>query len=372
MRRTFKYRARLSRKTEVNALCWLGLCRTLYNLTLEQRIINYREFQHSTTAFEQMRQLRELKDQYPEFKVVYSHTLQDVIKRVDRAFNLFFSRCKAHKEKAGFPRYRGADRYDSFTLDYIAGWKLNGKNLNIRGVGVFKLHLSRPIQGQIKTVTIKRSPTGRWYAYFSCDDVPKREFKPTNREVGIDVGLKNFAVDSDGKVTENPRFLRKSQKLLADRQRRLQTKQRGSNNRQKSKLIVAKTHEHIHNQREDFLHKTANHYIQNYNRIFIEDLEVINLIENGKTKLSKSITDASWGLFLGMLQAKAEEAAHEVIKVNPRGTSQICSQCGERVPKTLADRVHSCPNCGLTVDRDFNASLNILRLGQSRLEASCL
>lgn len=380
MKRTYKYKAKINKETESNALQWLSLCQNLYNSVLEQRRIMYRQHRKSLTCYDQIKQLPEMKKEILEYKQVGSQVLQDVVERVDKAFKAFFRRLKT-TDKAGFPRFRSFHRYDSFILKQ-AGWKLEGRNLYIKNVGRFKLFLSRPIEGNIKTVTIRKTPTNDWYVCFSCDNVPVRYFPETDKEVALDVGIKSFLVDSDFNFVENPRFFRDSEKLLRRKQRKLARAKKGSNRRNKTRLQVAKTHLKIRNQRIDFLHKLSNSYIENYKRIYIEDLNIQGLVrrpkpikgEKGnflpnkaraKSGLNKSILDTSWYTFFLMLSYKAEEADRIVQKVRPHGTSQICSSCGEKVPKTLKVRIHSCPHCLIKLDRDFNASLNILSAGQA-------
>lgn len=361
MKRTFKYKAKINKNTEANAIQWLSLCCALYNSVLEQRRVLYRQYRHSVSCYDQIKQLPDLKKELPEFKQVGSQCLQDVVERVDKAFKAFFRRLKTG-EKAGFPRFKPFRRYDSFTLKQ-AGWKLDGRNLDITNVGRFKLFLSRPIEGTIKTVTVTRSTTGEWFVCFSCDDVSKKPLPETGKEVGLDVGLNHFIVDSDSHVVDNPRFFRKSEKALRIVQRKLSRCKKGSNRRQRVKLQVAKKHEKVRNQRNDFLHKTANYYIENYDMICIEDLKIKNMVRN--KHLSKSISDASWGILGSMLSYKAESAGRTISRVNPYRTSVNCSGCGEPVQKSLKIRIHCCPHCGLILDRDLNASLNILAVGQT-------
>lgn len=355
MKRAFKYRAVINKEIEANCYKWLWLCRTLYNMGLEQRIAARKLFK-SISANEQMKQLVGLKSDFPEFKIVNSQTLQDVLQKLDKAFRVFFNR-----EEFGFPRFKNRDRYKSFTLKQT-GWKLEGRYLYIKNVGRFKLHLSRPIQGNIKTVTIKRSSTGKWFVTFSCDDVPARLLPANDVEIGIDVGINRFLVDSDGIPVENPQFFRQSEKLLRRRQRSLSRKKQGSNRRKKAKTLVAKTHEKIVNQRNDFCHKTANKFLEKAGTVYVENLNVKGMVKN--KHLSKSISDSSWGKFFNMLAWKAEGAARRVIKVSARNTSQICSGCGRMVPKSLSVRIHRCPYCGLVIGRDHNAARNVLQRGQ--------
>ncbi|MFH1453459.1 MAG: transposase, partial [Armatimonadota bacterium] len=254
------------------------------------------------------------------------------------------------------------DRYDSFTLKQ-AGWKLDGRYLYIKNIGRFKLFLSRAISGTIKTVTIRRTSSGKWFVAFSCDDVPERKLPESIDEVGIDAGVKNLLVDTCGNFIDNPKNFRKSEKVLRRRQRALSRKKKSSYRRRKVRIIVAKTHEKIANQRKDFWHKKANSYIQNFGIIYIENLNIKGMVRN--RHLSKSIADCSWGMFFNLLCYKAEEAGRIVIKVRPHGTSQKCSKCGKNVSKDLSVRVHHCSFCGIELDRDLNAAINILRFGQN-------
>lgn len=368
MRKTFLYEARINRKTAENVGQWLETCRTLYNLALDQRISVYRDYQKTLSGYDQANELPELKAAFPEFKAVDAQVLQDVLERLDEAYKAFFRRLKQKNNKAGFPRFKGYSRYDSFTLKQHS-WKLEGRYLTIARVGRFKLFLSRPIDGDIKTITVRRAPGGKWLVAFSCDNVPEKKLPASDKEVGIDVGIRCFCVDSDGGILENPAFFRKSEKLLRCRQRAIARKKKGSKRRAKARVLVAKTHAKISNQRRDFLHKVANAYVIGYGMISVEDLKIRNMVQN--RHLAKSIADSSWGKFFELLSYKAGEAGRTVIKVAPQNTSQMCSQCGEKVPKSLSVRTHRCPFCGLTIDRDLNASLNILRAGQAR-QASTL
>jgi len=362
MKKTYKYRLHANCQTVANAEQWLWLCRRLYNAALEQRITAYKQGRHTLSAYDQSNELIDLKAAFPEYRDVGSQVLQGVLERLNLAYKAFFRRVKSNHGKGGFPRFKGRNRYNSFTLKQV-GWKLDGKYLTIRNVGRFKLRLSRAIEGDIKTVTICRAPTGKWYACFSCDNVPERYLAPSDKAVGIDVGLKAFVVDSDGGKVEPPRVLREAEAILRRKQHKLSRRVKGSNRRRKARVLVAKAHEKVKNQRNDFLHKTANYYIANYGLIAIEDLRIQNMVQN--RHLSKSISDSAWGQFFVYLDYKAAEAGRIVVKVSPRDTSQNCSSCGVKVPKTLAVRVHACPNCGLVLDRDENAAINIKAAGQA-------
>lgn len=356
LRKTFQYKAQINRATAAQAERCLYLCQQLYNLCLSQRIEVYKQHKVTLTAYDQSNQLPELKAACPEFKEVGSQVLQEVVERVGKAFRGFFSRLKTQKGKAGFPRFRGRERYDSFTLKQ-AGWRLSDQYLEIKGIGTFKLRLSRPIEGRIKTVTVKRTTWGDWFVSFSCDQVPPKVWPaPEKEKTGIDVNVLNFCTDSDpdSQPVENPRHFLKAQKELRKRQRRVSRRKKGGHNRRKAVKQVAKTHAKVARQRKDFLHKTANHYIRRYHMIGIEDLMIANMVRN--PHLAKHILDAGWGTFFQLLIVKAEEAGRQVIPVKPHFSSQECYKCHVLVPKALSVRVHHCWSCGLKIDRDKNSA----------------
>ncbi len=361
MRKTFKFKAKLSKATKQNATVWLGLCQNLYNLALEQRIIAYKRCGISLSTFSQSNELPDLKKEFAEFKQVNSQTLQETIERVGKSFQGFFSRLKLIGVKAGFPRFRSYHRYDSFTLK-TSGWKLDGRHLKIKGIGILKLFLSQPIQGRVKTVTISRDACGDWWVSFSCDEVPEKDYPHPDAElVGIDVGISHFCTDTDGLHVANPKYYRKAQAELRRKQRQVARRKKGSNRRKKAAQGLARTHRKVKRMRLNFLHKTANHYIEKYQTICVESLKVKNMVKN--RHLSKSIADSGWSTFFELLSYKAAEAGRELIKVNPRNTSQNCSGCGQKVPKSLGTRVHDCPYCNLSLDRDVNAARNIAAIG---------
>jgi putative transposase len=360
MRKTFQYKAKLSKSVERKALNWLYLCRNLYNSCLEQRISLYAQRKIGISGYTQSKELPLLKQEFPEYKEVSAQTLQEVIDRIQKAYDSFFRRLKKG-ETPGFPRFKGKDRYNSFVLKQT-GWKLEKNNLIVKNIGKFKLFLSRPILGDIKTITVKYTSNG-WFINFSCDNVPLKPLPQVNKEIGIDVGLKVFLADSDGNFISNPKFFRESEKELRVKQRSLSRKKKGSSRRKKCKKQVFKCYTKIKNRRLDFTNKLAKKYVDACGVIYIENLKIKNMIRN--KHLSKSISDVAWGLFRQKLEFKAEEAGRLVIAIDPRNTSQICL-CGEMVPKTLAIRTHKCLSCGLIIDRDVLAAKNILRFGQNR------
>ncbi len=368
VRRTYKYRLLGNKNTYTNAGRWLALCRRLYNMALEQRIAVYKRNKESLSFYEQKRQLPDLKAGFPEYREVDAQVLQDVLERLGKAYQGFFRRVK-NGDKPGFPRFKGRDRYKSFTLKQNS-WKLDGKYLTIRNVGRFKLRLSRPVEGDIKTVTIRREPTGKWYVCFSCDNVPERVLEKSSKSIGIDVGIKSFLVDSEGNKVDSPAYFRQSERLLRRRQRTLCRRVKDSHRRHKARILVAKAHEKVKNQRNDFLHKVANRYISNYGYIFIEDLNIKGMVRNHH--LSKSIADSSWGKFFELLSYKAEGAGRTLTRI-PRfePSSKTCSECGAvNQDLTLNDRQWVCQACGVLHERDYNAAKNIHRVGQTLREVT--
>jgi putative transposase len=368
VRRAYKYRLYPTRAQAEKLDRVLDLCRELYNAALQERRDAYRMAGVTITYYAQKRELPGVKEVRPEYRQVGSQVLQDVIQRVEWAFAAFFRRVRAG-EKPGYPRFRGRDRYDSVTYTQ-AGWKLGADGrLELAGIGALKVRWSRPLQGTIKTVTIRRS-ADQWYVCFSCVlDVPQPT-TPDRPATALDVGLEYFATLADGSHIDNPRYLRAAEDVLARRQRRLQTKRRGSKNRRRARLLVAKAHRRIRNKRLDFHHQEARKIVDRHGAVAIEGLRVANMVRN--PHLAKSIADAGWNQFLTILTTKAEEAGLVVVVVNPAGTSQMCSGCGRSVPKTLSDRWHTCPyeDCGLSLQRDHNSACEILhRAGLARAVA---
>lgn len=362
MRKCFKYRIRANQKIYQKAENWLSLCRQLYNDCLKERIVNYKEKKKSISQSQQKAKLPQLKKIHPQFRQINSQTLQDVIERLDRAYQGFFRRLKARNGKVGFPRFKGKNRYDSFTLKQT-GWKLdlNNKALTIKNIGKFKILFHRPIEGTIKTLTIQRTNTNKWFVSFSCDNVSPKLLPKTGQKIAIDVGCQSFLTTSEGEKIENPRFLKKSEAILTMRQQRLSKRKKGSNRKEKARLLVAKIQEKISNQRKDFHFKVANKLLKEADTIYLEKFNSFNSFRS----LNRSMRDVAWFQFFSILKAKAVEAGRKIVEVSAKNTSQICSKCGAEVSKDLSIRIHKCPFCGLEIDRDWNSALNIFRLGTS-------
>jgi putative transposase len=334
-------------------------CRHLYNHALSERKTAYHERGVSIGFARQSASLPALKRESPYLPRVHSQVLQDVLHRVDRAFQAFFRRVKAG-ETPGYPRFKGKGWYDSFTYpQWGNGVKLDSGRLILSKIGAIRVHKDRPLDGTPKTCTMVRKADG-WYASIACEVAPS-PLPPTGKAIGVDVGLESFATLSNGTQIANPRYYRAAERKLKQAQRRLSRRVKGSNRRRKARELLAKAHLRIKRARQDFAHKTARALVNDYDHIAVEKLNIRGMVRNHP--LAKSISDAGWGLFLSILCAKAASARRIVVEVNPAGTSQVCAQCSEQVIKRLAVRWHSCPYCGCELHRDHNAALNILKKG---------
>lgn len=367
MRKTFKYRLYPTKKQKHFLQASLDACRWVYNETLVIRKKTYEKKKESLSLYDTNNLLIHWKKDNPELINAHSQCLQNAQLRVDLAFKAFFRRVKTG-EKPGYPRFKAFDRYDSFTFPQ-SGFKLVENKLNISKTGNIKIKLHRSITGTIKTCTIRKQ-ADKWYACFSVEYNPK-PLKKNNKAVGVDVGLETFATFSTKEKIVNPRFFKTDEKVLAKAQRKLSKQTKGSPKRKRVKKVVIRIHERISNRRHNFIHQEARKVVNKFGIICVEKLKIKDMMNNHtKTfghKLNKSIADVAWNQFAQQLFFKAEDAGRKVIAVEPRGTSQRCSQCGMIVKKDLSVRWHKCPVCNVHLHRDFNASLNILSLGLQTL-----
>jgi putative transposase len=357
MQKAYKYRIYPSKDQEAKLLATLEVCRILYNSCLVDRKNHYEATGKGLSRVRQQEIMAADKKRVLLLNEVHSQVLQDVLFRVDRAFQGFFRRLKENSGKAGYPRFKPEGRYNSITYPQEPGFRIEDGKLHLSKIGHLKIKMHRDIVGKVKTCTI-RGDGNQWYACFSAEYEP--EIRPVHEKaVGIDVGLKSFAVLSDGTSIENPKHLRKAEGRLRRKQRELSRKIKGGANRKKARSIVTNLHRKVRNQRSDFHHKEVRKIVDSCGLIVVEDLRIRNMVRN--RHLSKSISDAGWGGFLNILAYKAEEAGCRFEKVPPHHTSVNCSCCGTAVSKNLATRVHRCPVCGLILDRDHNAAINILQ-----------
>jgi putative transposase len=366
VRKTYKYRLYPTPEQAQALDTVLWRCRTLYNIALEERKTAWDRCGVSLNYYHQANELPDLKAACPEYRDVHSQVLQDVLKRLEKTYQDFFRRIR-EGEKPGHPRYKGHNRYRSYTYpQYGNGAVLDGGVLSLSTIGRIPIKLHRPLEGTPKTVTVSREADG-WYAGFSCAEVPVQPLPRSGQETGIDLGLESFATRADGEYVHNPRHYRQGQRYLRFCQRRVDRRQPGGKRRRKAGVLLAKAHQHIVNQRRDFHHKEALKLVRDYDVIYHENLRVCNMVKNHS--LAKSISDAGWSGFLTILTFKAASAGKRVVAVEPALTSQRCSgpNCDEVVWKGLSVRWHECPKCGASLHRDHNAALNILRLGQEQV-----
>ncbi len=359
IRKTYKYRLYPTDKQVALLSEQLAEACRLYNAALQERRDAWRINRERVSYYTQANQLKEIRAS-GDLALANCQTCQDVLMRVDRALVGFFNRVK-RGEKAGFPRFRSYTRFDSYTFPtYGNGCKLLacGK-LRLQGVGTVKVKLHRSVVGKIKTVTVKREGA-RWYVCFVAECEPS-VLPSCTQSVGVDVGISAFATLSNGLKIENPRHYNASQARLRRAQRKVSRRKKGSSSRRKAVQLLRRINAHIKNQRADFHHKVSRRLVNNFGFIVVEDLNVQGMASG---MLAKPVNDAGWSAFITKLAYKAAEAGRELMRVDPRGTSQRCV-CGASVPKTLKQRWHECTSCGLSVDRDHASALEILRLGLS-------
>lgn len=365
LRKTYKFKLKPTpaQARMLDSIVWA--CRRLYNTALEQRITLYKQRGVSVSQYAQEAELKDLRAAMPEYAAVHSHVLQDVLARLNKTYQDFFRRVTTGHggQTPGFPRFQGRNRWHSFTYkEYGNGARLDNGFLVLSKIGRMAVRWSRLMEGTPKTVTLSREADG-WYVCFSCADVPRQPLAPTGQEIGIDLGLESFATLSDGTMIHNPRCYRKAERRLKTAQRKVARRKKGSNRRRQAVKLLAKAHQAVKRQRQDFQQKAALKLVQQYDTIYHEDLQVANMVKNHH--LAKSISDAGWSAFLTILAFKAAYAGKQAVAVQPAYTSQRCSGCGVIVSKGLSVRWHSCPDCGTSLHRDHNAARNIERAGQA-------
>ena len=374
---TYKFRI-YPNKTQINKIDnILDLSHKLYNAMLEQRKMAYelnKDFHEDLKVNynTQSTELSELKNEFPEYREIYSQVLQNVADRLDKAYGNFFRRIKEKKNgkriKAGFPRFKSRNSYKSITYTQSGFKIMDNTHIFLSEIGTIRMLKHREIKGNIKQLTIKRDKTENYFATFIVEENNENrnysEF-PYN-PVGIDVGLIKLIATTDNTPVDPPKYLRKSEKKLKKAQRNLSRKQKGSMNRMEARVKVAKINIHISNQRNDFSQKLSRKLVNNHNFIAYEDLNIENMMKNHN--LAKSIADASWGELINNTIYKAERAGKYCIKVNPRNTSKACSYCGNIIEEQSLDiREYHCSKCGLIMDRDDNAAVNVLNAGLKKL-----
>jgi putative transposase len=385
-KKTHKYRA-YPTKVQISRLeNQFSMCRYLYNWALADRIWLYENHGISISYNIQQNELPILKDERPWYKSVHSQVLQNVLKRLDLAYEAFFKRMEKGSEAPGVPKFKKYGQWDSITYTQYSSIPTSDI-IKVSKIGDLKIQYHReiPVNAKIKTLSIVKE-AGKWFVCFSFEQELEIELNQTPTSfLGIDLGLNDFYYDSDGNSIATPKYLRKSEKKLAKLQRRLAKAPKRTKKYLKILRAIRKCHYKIKCQRNDFLHKAANALLSKVDVIFFEKLKIKNMIRKPKAKkdpdsdgflpngasakagLNKSISDAGWGKILILLKYKAVLLGKQVIGVNPAYTSQICSGCDEIVKKSLSVRTHICPYCKLILNRDHNAAINILRLGLQSL-----
>ncbi len=354
---TYRYRL-LPTKQQHRALeAILESQRQLYNAALEERIDAYRKAKSTRTYFDQTKALTEWRQDEPEASFLPVNLQRATLKRLDEAYRAFFRRVKIGG-KPGFPRFRGKGWFDSFGFREFSGITLRERRLRFKGMpGSLRLHLHRPMPAEavINSCVFRRDAKG-WMVGFSVA-LTTPALREHARTVGVDLGITMFAALSDGAVIPSLKAARRAESRLRTAQRALARKKRSSMGRAKARARVRRCHAETVRRRANHLHQASARLVRDYDVIAIEALHVKGL---ARSSLAKDVHDASWAKFISFLRYKAEKAGTRLVEVDPRNTSQDCSGCGARGPKKLADRLHECPSCGLSIDRDSNAARNIL------------
>lgn len=368
---SYKFRIYPTGEQEEQICKTFGCCRYVFNHFLDERIKSYKANGKAPTRFKQDKQLPVMKKEAEWLCEVDSTALQASVQNLEYSYQNFFRRVK-QGEKPGFPRFKSKhDNRQSYKSKCVgANIKVFDKAVQLPKLGKVKCRVSKEVQGRILSATVSRNPSGKYFVSLCCTDVPIKPLPETGSTVGLDVGIKSFAVTSDGTEYQNHKYLAKSEKKLAKLQRQLSRKTKGSKRRDKARIQVAKLHEKVSNQRRDTLQKLSTQLIRKNDVICMEDLAPKNMVKNHI--LAKAISDVSWGEFRRELEYKAKWYGRTVAAIDRfYPSSQLCSECGYQWDgtKDLSVRQWTCPACGAKHDRDTNAAVNILREGLRQLSA---
>ncbi|KXB07202.1 hypothetical protein AKJ51_01820 [candidate division MSBL1 archaeon SCGC-AAA382A20] len=359
---TYKFRLYPDEKGREKLGQTLELCRQIYNHFLEE--LDGRDDVPPRTELQS--QLPNLKEEWDELDSVHSKVLQMVLYRLYSNLKSL-SEKKKNGYKVGRLRFKGKGWFKTFTYNQSGFRIVKTENrldiLKLSKIGEIPIRIHREVKGKVKQITVKKAQSGKWFACIQTDHEENRE--SGEGIVGIDLNTENYLTDSDGNVVENPRFLEEKEEKLKKEHRNLSRKEKGSKNREKQRVKLGKAYEKLVNCRRDFIHKLTTAYVESYDTIILEDLNIDEMCEG--SRYAKSNLSASWGLFKELLLYKAESAGVEVVLVDPKDTTQECNQCGSVVPKRIWNREHKCPECGFETTRDHNSALNIKKRGLNKL-----